>query len=139
MKKGNLPSGFRVLVIDDDDMLGELIDALLSAHKFQVSRAHDGKEGLRLARDFRPNAIILDRNMPEMDGNEVLKELKASSDTRSIPVIMLTAEKRRSEIEDSLKLGALDYIIKPFDYEEFVERVKKILFLRVKAKTRPKT
>jgi DNA-binding response OmpR family regulator len=129
---------FKILVIDDDDLLAELIEGLLSAQKFRTRRAASGEDGLRLVREFEPDAIILDRMMPKMDGNEVLKALKGSMETRHIPVIMLTAEKRLNEVEESLKLGALDYVIKPFDHETFVERVKKLLFLRPKGKERPK-
>jgi type IV pilus assembly protein PilB len=134
-----MKSGYKILIIDDDDLLSEMIEGLLSAQKFKTRRALDGRKGLQLVHEFQPDAIILDRMMPEMDGNEVLKELKGSMETRHIPVIMLTAEKRLGEIEESLKLGALDYIIKPFDYEVFVERVKKILFVRPKTTKHPKS
>ncbi|MEZ0224873.1 MAG: PleD family two-component system response regulator [Alphaproteobacteria bacterium] len=134
-----MKTGFKILIVDDDDLLAEMIEGLLSAQHFKTRRALNGKEGLKLVREFQPDAIILDRMMPEMDGNDVLKELKSSMETRHIPVIMLTAEKRLGEVEESLKLGALDYVIKPFEPETFVERVKKILFVRPKGKERPKT
>ncbi len=123
-----MQSGFKILVIDDDESIVDIIEGFLAAHHFRPSRALDGKEGLRLARDVKPAVIILDRQMPGLDGHDVLRELKADPALAQIPVIMLTAENRRVEIEESIKLGAADYVVKPFEPEEIVERVKKIVF-----------
>lgn len=120
--------GFKILIIEDDESIAEVIEGFLGAHQFKTSWAADGVNGLRMAREGKPSAIILDRQMPGMNGHEVLRELKADPALAKIPVIMLTAENRRSEIEESIKLGALGYIVKPFKPEEIVERVKKILF-----------
>lgn len=126
--------GFKILIIEDDESMGEMIEGFLAAHNFHTSWAMDGKTGLQMVRENRPNAIILDRQMPGLDGHDVLRELKADPVLAKIPVIMLTAENRRSEIQESIKLGAIDYIIKPFKPEEFVERVKKILFQHAQKK-----
>lgn len=128
-------SGFKILVIEDDESIGEVIEGFLEAHHFRTTWAMDGKTGLQMARENKPSAIILDRQMPGLDGHDVLRELKADPSLAKIPVIMLTAENRRVEIEESIKLGAIDYIIKPFKPEEFVERVKKILFAHVQKKS----
>lgn len=127
--------GFKILVIEDDESMGEIIQGFLDAHNFNTSWAMDGKTGLQMARDNKPSAIILDRQMPGLDGQDVLRELKSDPQLQKIPVIMLTAENRRSEIQESIKLGAIDYIIKPFQPEAFVERVKKILFKDVLKKS----
>jgi two-component system phosphate regulon response regulator PhoB len=123
-----MPHGYKILIVEDDVSMGDMIEMLLSSHQFRTLRAKDGIEGLRLARETRPSAVILDRMMPELDGHGVLKELKKDPALRKIPVLMLTAENRLHEVEESLALGALDYIVKPFDPDKFVDRVNKILF-----------
>lgn len=121
-------NGFKILLIEDDESIGEIIEGFLGAHQFRTQHALDGKKGLQAVKTFRPDAIILDRQMPGLDGHDVLSALKSDPATAKIPVIMLTAENRRDEILESIRLGALDYIVKPFEPEEFVARVKKILF-----------
>jgi DNA-binding response OmpR family regulator len=117
----------KILVVDDEPDLLELIDTNLTAAGFNVLTAASGQEALRLARALQPQLILLDVMLPEMDGLEVCKLLRQDPGTRSIPIVMLTA--RAAEIDRvlGLELGADDYVTKPFSVRELVLRVKKLL------------
>ncbi|NMN97082.1 response regulator [Antrihabitans stalactiti] len=115
----------RILVIDDEAMIVELLAVSLRFQGFEVSTASNGAEGLDRARNFRPDAMIVDVMMPGMDGFGLLRRLRA--DGVDAPVLFLTA---RDEIEDKitgLTLGADDYVTKPFSLEEVVARLRVIL------------
>jgi len=106
-----------VLVIDDDPAIREVMQRFLAKEGFRVATAAGGEEGLRLARDLRPDAITLDVMMPGLDGWAVLAALKADGATASIPVVMLTMLDDRSL---GYALGATDYLTKPIDRERLV-------------------
>ncbi|OGC23271.1 DNA-binding response regulator [candidate division WOR-1 bacterium RIFOXYB2_FULL_42_35] len=116
-----------ILIVEDEKDIVEVIEYNLKKEGFKVSKAFDGKKGLKLAQDKRPALIILDLMLPELDGLEVCKKLKGDVRTAEIPVIMLTA--KGSEIDRilGLELGADDYITKPFSLRELIARVKAIL------------
>ncbi len=97
-------------MVDDDEEICVLIENYLSASNYEVITAHDGKEGLALARRLKPFAIILDILMPEMDGWEVLRELKTSGETADIPVIIISVSYDRPT---ATALGATGYIVLP--------------------------
>ena len=116
-----------VLVIDDNPDLLDMVDAILSEAGFLVAKTVSGEEGLCVARALRPDLILLDLNMPRMDGWEVLSLLKTDEVTRDIPVAIFSV---RSDLKDKifgLQRGAVDYISKPFRYEHLAERVERIL------------
>jgi DNA-binding response OmpR family regulator len=116
-----------VLVIDDNPDLLDIVDAILSDAGFVVAKALSGEDGLTVARTLRPHLILLDLNMPRMDGWEVLKLLKADQGTRDIPVAIFSV---RTDLKDKifgLQRGAVDYIPKPFQYDRLAERVERIL------------
>ena len=116
-----------ILVIDDNPDLLDIVDAILSEAGFVVAKALSGEDGLSVARALMPNLILLDLNMPKMDGWEVLKLLKAESATRDIPVAIFSV---RTDLKDKifgLQRGAVDYIPKPFQYDRLAERVQRIL------------
>lgn len=121
------PSRSRVLVIDDDRFFVETVKIVLERQGIGVLSAEDGPEGLNTARSEKPDLIILDRQMPEMDGNEVLKILKSEDRTRNIPVMMLTGVNSATDIVESLNLGAQDYIIKPFTEDDLLVRITRML------------
>ena len=104
-----------ILVIEDEDNIRIVIEYNLKRQGFDVYAAGDGLSGLELARKVLPNIVLLDWMMPEMDGLEVLTELKRDPITADIPVLMLTAKGMVADIEKALELGADDYITKPFD------------------------
>lgn len=118
----------KVLVIEDDIEIVNLLEIHLKDIDCQVIRAYDGKEGLHLALTERPDLIILDISMPEMDGIEVCREVRK---TQSTPIIMLTAKVEEIDRVLGLEIGADDYITKPFSIREFVARVKAV-FRRAK-------
>jgi len=113
----------KVLVIDDNAVIIRLASLLLAKKGHSVKTATNGSDGIALARSFKPHVILLDVMMPEIDGYEVCRCLKADEDTKDIPIIILTS---RAEIIDKVKgleLGAADYVQKPFDHEELQARV----------------
>ncbi len=116
-----------VLVVDDDNTIIEVVEALLDKNGYAVLSASNGQEGLDIANDKTPDAIVLDIKMPEMEGSEVLKHLKENTETQDIPVLMLTGEMAISNVSECLEMGAMDYIVKPFDHENFLTRLKHIM------------
>ena len=127
----------KVLVVDDEPDVLDLVSYNLGQAGFAVETAADGAEGLRKARSAAPDLILLDLMLPEMDGLEVCKLLRRDPKTSDIPIIMLTA--RAGEIDRivGLELGATDYVPKPFSPRELVLRVKKRLEERQAVTTPP--
>ena len=118
----------KVLVIEDDIEIVNLLEIHLKDIDCQVLKAYDGKEGLDVALTENPDLIILDISMPVMDGIEVCKEIRSKQST---PIIMLTAKVEEIDRVLGLEIGADDYITKPFSIREFIARVKAI-FRRTK-------
>ncbi|MDQ4144076.1 MAG: response regulator [Actinomycetota bacterium] len=116
-----------VLVADDDEDIVRFVEVNLRLEGFEVITANDGKEALAQARDVSPDLVLLDIMMPEMDGFEVCQRLRASTRTKHVPIIMLTAKSLSADKVVGLTSGADDYIIKPFDPIELVARVKSAL------------
>lgn len=114
----------RVLVVDDDPHILKLVRFNLEKNHYEVITAEDGVKALQLAREIRPELIILDLMLPEKDGFEVCRELRADADTASIPIIMLTARDQEIDKVLGFELGADDYVTKPFSPRELVARVK---------------
>lgn len=118
-------SPVRVLVVDDEDNLTELLSMALRYEKWEVRSAASGSEAVRVAKEFQPDAVVLDMMLPDFDGMEVLRRLRASEPT--VPVLFLTA---RDSVEDrvaGLTAGGDDYVTKPFSLEEVVARVRALL------------
>ncbi len=115
------------LVVDDDRLLLRLIELNLGKTGIEVLLADSGKEALRIAREERPDVILLDIMMPVMNGFQVMRELKSSRETRDIPVIMLTAKSGLADRRRCEELGAVAYIVKPFNLEELRNTVRGIL------------
>lgn len=104
-----------ILVVDDEPDFLELVEYNLKLAGFAVSLATNGQAAIELAQKIRPAVILLDRNMPGMDGMEVLSELRHNSVTERIPVIMLTAHSKLGEIDQAFETGADDHISKPVE------------------------
>lgn len=117
----------KILVCDDDELLTELLQFRLEAKGFDVVVASDGRAALDCVGKARPDAVVLDAMMPGIDGLEVLRRLREDSLTRDLPVIMLTARKGERDIVDALRLGASDYISKPFIPDELSARLMRLL------------
>ncbi len=122
--RANEQSDTRVLVIDDDSRLAKAVGLYFGKMGYHVTVASDGLEGLRQVYDSRPDAIILDIMMPKMDGWELIKRIRAVSD---VPIVMLTARKEENEVLRGLRLGADDYVSKPFSLKELEARVGAVL------------
>lgn len=119
--------GRKVLVVDDDKSLVELISANLEAAGFEVVKAYDGEEAVNKALSERPDLVVLDVIMPGKDGWEVLEELKSRPETREVPVVLLTVLSGREHIIKGWGKGADFYLPKPFDPEDLVEVVGRLL------------
>ncbi|MDD5134636.1 MAG: response regulator [Phycisphaerae bacterium] len=117
----------KVLVIDDDAMIRKLLESTLSRKGFKVFAAENGLDGIDLAKTENIDVVLLDWMMPEMDGMEVLAELKRNKDTMHIPVFMLTSKEDSKDIDLATSRGAIDYIIKPFNTFEVPEIVQRYL------------
>ena len=114
----------RILIVDDDENIAELISLYLLKECFVTEIAYTGKDALALAATFNPDLILLDIMLPDIDGYEVCTEIRK---TRQTPIIMLSAKGEVFDKVLGLKLGADDYMIKPFDSNELVARVKAVL------------
>ena len=111
----------KILIVDDDENISELISLYLTKEFYDTKIVHDGEEALRQFRLFSPNLILLDLMLPGIDGYQVCREIRQQS---SVPIIMLSAKGEVFDKVLGLELGADDYIIKPFDTKELVARVK---------------
>lgn len=123
----------KILVIDDEENIRDLVCAYLEKENYKVKQAADGVEGLALARSFAPDLIVLDIMLPGMDGLSLLTELRKTSD---VYVIMLTAKTEEVDKVVGLSIGADDYLTKPFSPRELVARIKAAL-RRIQSKRSP--
>jgi len=118
----------KVLIIEDDKFLRELIARKISEEGYEVFESADGTDGLAKTREVKPDLILLDLILPVVDGFEVLARLKKEKDLSSIPVIILSNLGQKEDVEKGLKLGAAGYLIKAhFNPDEIIERVKDVL------------
>lgn len=123
-----------VLVVDDAPEIGILMEDILTPLEFEVSSAPSASAALEKIHRNPPDLILLDIMMPGKDGYQFCEELK-KSEFEHIPVIMLTVKRSKEDVERGLKAGASDYVTKPFDPDDLVARIKKIL--EKKSKTIP--
>jgi DNA-binding response OmpR family regulator len=117
----------RVLLADDDPGLRRLISTTLGTEDFDLLHATDGEEALSMARQQRPELVLLDVNMPKMDGFEVCRALKSEPDTAGIKVVMLTARGADVDRAKGREAGADDYFIKPFSPVQLLNKVYALL------------
>jgi DNA-binding response OmpR family regulator len=116
----------KVLIIDDAEDLSNLLKVNLEVEGFDCLIAPDGESGLTQALEEKPQIILLDIDMPGMNGYEVLEKLKENPDTSGIPVIMCTTKKRAEDIEKAYATGADDYLVKPFEQYELIGKIRKL-------------
>lgn len=114
----------KILIVDDDENIAELISLYLTKECFETHIVHDGESALETVKTFQPNLILLDLMLPGIDGYQVCREVRATSST---PIIMLSAKGEVFDKVLGLELGADDYMEKPFDTKELVARVKAVL------------
>lgn len=127
------------LVVDDDKLLLRLVQLNLDKIGIKVLTAESGQEALRLATEERPDIILLDIMMPQMDGYEVMRLLKSERKTKDIPVVMLTAKTSPGDRQRSREMGAVAYITKPFRLEELRGTVSGVIKGHRGNDTPPKT
>lgn len=117
----------KILVVDDEEYILELISYNLESSGYKVIRADSGIEAINLVKAERPKLMILDLMLPGKDGYDVCKEIRSNSDTKNTSIIMLTAKSEEFDKVLGLELGADDYITKPFSVRELLARVKAVL------------
>lgn len=117
----------RVLVAEDDPFLLELITTRLDLAGFDTRGARDGSQALQRLSEFRPEALVLDINMPVLDGFGVLIQMQAQGLTERTPTMVLTARNSPDDVARAIKLGARDYLAKPFRDEQLISRVGRLL------------
>lgn len=117
----------KILVVDDSATIREMIKGLLEKIGFETVMASDGVEALEAVKETNPDLIILDVNMPKMDGFRVCRLLKFDRNYRNIPIILLTAREEEENIKIGIKAGADLYLTKPIEPEKLIEAVNKFL------------
>jgi DNA-binding response OmpR family regulator len=114
----------RILIVEDDPDIGEMLQTYFGTHGYEASIAEDGGTAIKFCRANLPNLVLLDINLPDMDGYAVCRQLRQSPRTRHLPIIFGTQRNRKDDRVQGLKLGADDFITKPFDMEELFLRVQ---------------
>ena len=114
----------KILIVDDNENIAELISLYLEKEQYDTETAHDGEEALRIVEVYNPDLILLDLMLPGIDGYEVCQQVRK---TRDIPIIMLSAKGEVFNKVLGLKMGADDYMVKPFDANELIARVSAVL------------
>ena len=118
----------KILLVDDDQALVIIFETALQKEQFETVTASEGKKGLEEAINQKPDFILLDQVLPDMPGNDVLKQLKANEVTKNIPVAMLSNFGQNELVEDAINHGALDYILKyQVEPQDLVNKVKDLL------------
>ncbi|ABV33575.1 MULTISPECIES: response regulator transcription factor [Pseudothermotoga] len=119
--------GYRVLVVDDSEVLRKIVSFNLIKEGYSVQEAKDGREALEKLRQEKPDLVILDIMMPYIDGFEVLRTMRKDENLKEIPVIMLTAKGGESDPKTALELGANSFLTKPFSPLKLLEEVRRVI------------
>jgi two-component system phosphate regulon response regulator PhoB/two-component system alkaline phosphatase synthesis response regulator PhoP len=118
----------KILIVEDDKFLRDLLSRKLQEEKFEIVTAIDGEEGIKKTNEEKPDMVLLDLILPSINGFEVLKKVKENPKTSAIPVIILSNLGQREDVERALNGGAKDYLIKAnFTLDEILEKIKKYL------------
>ncbi len=115
-----------ILIIDDEEAIVLLLETILSVYGYKSVSSLDPKKGLELAKQMKPDLVILDIAMPEMDGYEVCKALKEAEETKDTPVLMVTALALIQDKKKGIESGANGFVFKPFDPELVIEEIEKL-------------
>ena len=116
-----------ILVVDDEKDLLDLIEYNLKKEGFAVLKAENGEEGIKIAKDHKPDLVLMDIMMPKMDGMEAVEQMRADEDLKSIPIIFLTARSDEKTEVEGLDKGGDDYITKPISTTKLISRIKAVL------------
>lgn len=117
-----------ILIIEDDDFFRELVRKKLQSENFTISEAIDGEKGIAAVKEKKPDLVLLDLLLPNVDGFEVLSQVRADSSFAKMPIIILSNLGQQEDIERALKLGANDFLIKSqFDIVQVIEKIRGLL------------
>jgi len=122
-----MSGGRLVLVADDEEDILALVTTILERAGYEVVSVRDGAEALTAVRDRRPDLAVLDISMPEVDGLEVLRRIRADADTSELPVLLLSAQAQEADVKLGFATGASAYVKKPFSPRDLTDRVDKLL------------
>ena len=117
----------KILVVEDEPHIAKLVSFILEGAGYEVIQAYVGAEGIEKAQTEKPDLIVLDVMMPNLDGFQVAKMLTSDPTTKRIPIVMLSSKAQFEDKMRGLESGAVDYITKPFEKEELLEKVKECL------------
>lgn len=117
----------RVLIVEDTKTIVMVEKMMLAGQGYEIKTAENGAKGLEMAKTVAPNLILLDVMMPEMDGIEMCRRLRQQEETAEIPVIMVTTRGEPEQVEEAFLAGCTDYITKPIDKLELIEKVEKYI------------
>ncbi|MBI2070616.1 MAG: response regulator transcription factor [Elusimicrobia bacterium] len=117
----------RIVVIEDDPDVYELLDTILQQKQYNVKLARNGLDGLRLVKDFKPHLVVLDLMIPRMDGFKVLESIRSMDAEPKVKVLVLTALGQVAYVDKALALGADAYVTKPFEMHRFLGKVQALL------------
>ena len=117
----------KILVVDDEVMLLETLRFRLEANDYEVITAENGKEGSFKAMSEKPDLILADIMMPEVTGIEMIKIIRANTDLKDTPVIVLSALGRGEDVQNAMEAGANDYVVKPFETQELLDKIRSYL------------
>ena len=121
------PAPKRVLICDDDPVILRLLEVNLELEGYDVISADNGESAIEAAREDKPDLIILDIMMPKLDGYETAARLKQDDGTKDIPVVFLSAKAQQSDIDKGKAFGVADYLTKPFDPNDLIDIVERLL------------
>ena len=117
----------RILLVEDNDMNRDMLSRRLARRGFEVSVAIDGQEGLDKVREEKPDIVLLDMDLPKVDGWQVAREVKADEQTASIPIIALTAHAMVGDRDQALAAGCDDYDTKPVEFKRLLGKIRALL------------
>lgn len=117
----------KILLVDDSEMILQMEQMILQQDRYEVVMARDGHEGVKKALKLKPDLILMDVIMPNLDGFEAVKRLREHPDTRRVPIIMVTSKAEAESMETGYECGCSDYILKPIDSTELVAKVQNLL------------
>ncbi|MEO0102638.1 MAG: response regulator [candidate division WOR-3 bacterium] len=124
----------KILIIEDEERIVAVLEKRLATHGYEVITAGNGRLGFNRARQEKPDLIILDLILPEMDGYQICNFLKRDRRYQDIPIIILSARSQEKDIEEAKKAGADAYFTKPFNYEELLGKIEELLLARGEGK-----
>ncbi|EKD26557.1 MAG: hypothetical protein ACD_79C01127G0002 [uncultured bacterium] len=117
----------KILIVDDHGALRYILSFDLQKKGFKTLTAGTGEKGIEIAKEEKPDLILLDAMMPGIDGFETCRRLKAQEETAQIPIVMVTAKSQRKDVLEGLQSGAVSYMVKPFKFEELYNKIVEVI------------